>query len=127
MAYKLISADDNVVEYKTWSNEGSGYSLKVKNLCSGGHAVFEDKPEIPSDYSEQDGIDVLWLDGFDSFEFSSGEKSDELLFDDEVPKNVRKEVMTAWGQSMESGLEDMGWEESDTEVIFYGKLKVEKA
>lgn len=127
MAYKLISADDNVVEYKTWSNEDTGYSLKVKNLCSGGQAVFEDKPEIPSDYSEVDGIDVLWIDGFDSFEYSSGEKSDELLFDDEVPKNVREEIITAWNQSMESGLEDMGWEESDTEVFFYGKLKVEKA
>ena len=127
MAYKLTSADDRVVEYKTWSNDDTGFSLKVKNLCSGGEAVFVDKPEIPLDYSEENGINVLWLDGFDSFEYSSGQKSDYLLFDDEVPENIRIEVMTAWNESMESGLEDIGWAERDTEVVFFGKLEVKKA
>jgi hypothetical protein len=127
MNYKIISSDDNVVEVKTWSNADAGYTLRVKNVCSGGVAYFDNKPEIPSDYSKEEGVNVLWIDGFDSFEYSSGQKSDDLIFDDDVPDDVREETAAVWSDSMESGLEENGWEESDTEVMFYGKLVIKKA
>jgi hypothetical protein len=34
--FELTSADDRVVEYKTWNSPDYSFSLKTKNECIGG-------------------------------------------------------------------------------------------
>lgn len=122
--FELTSADDLVVEYKVWNSPDYDYSLKTRNDCSGGVATFTERPEIPSDYSDSDGIDVMMLDGFDMFEYSSGQLSDEIEFIDAPPEDEQKAILDAWAESQNSGLEELEWTEGDAEVQFYGQLLV---
>jgi hypothetical protein len=91
----------------------------------GGVATFTEAPEIPQDYSEDEGIDVVMLDGFDMFEYSSGQLSDEIEFIDAPPEEEQQAIIDAWADSLNSGLEDLEWVEGDAEVIFYGSLLVD--
>ena len=123
--FELTSADDRVVEYKTWNSPDYSFSLKTKNECIGGVATFTEAPEIPQDYSEDEGLDVVMLDGFDMFEYSSGQLSDEIEFIDAPPEEEQQAIIDAWADSLNSGLEDLEWVEGDAEVIFYGSLLVD--
>jgi hypothetical protein len=78
--------------------------------------VDEDEDDFDTDgYDEDQGAMMLFVDS---------EEGDRVEFDAEgdLTENEREEIISAFQESFESGVERLGWQWSDREVWFYGPI-----
>ena len=80
---------------------------------------------------EKDSIDTENPDSFvvTDYETEDGDLDDGVAlwfyYSDNVTQEMREQFEAAWEDSWFEGVENLGWEQWDRELVFYGPLEVE--
>ena len=124
MPYKVSPAfKKNVNEIEIFKKDGVEISHWIIWRC--GAVIAANKPDL-SKYDPEEGInayDAGWdaeLDGCDDG------CDDGWDFPEGMSKREQKKILKAWEEEWHSGIEELGWEQDDTELWFFGDLTVEE-
>ena len=114
--------DGKVIQYSVWWRGGSVTLTTTTDAA----------PEIDLDNDDIDGLDVYSLaDGeiildVEMDSFWDGDSSEWLANSPDVTEEELQEVIDAWEEDFSEGVENLGWEQDDTEVYFHGELSLER-
>lgn len=125
MAWKISTKyKKSIEEVETFTKDDM--TITRRHGWRWGHATFAEKPDL-SNYDEDIGIDVYSGEFGDvlDHEFDDGCWED-WEYDDALTPEQIEEIEAAWEEDWTSGIEDLGWENEDWEVIFTGPLEVEE-
>jgi len=131
--YALSAATKkNVIEREYFFNETLNLGMTIESLWRNGTWIVELKEgeELPK--GSDTGFYLYESDAFEEVEMDSmfdGCGTDfELDMDeeDEEYATIMEDVEEAWDEAGYAGLEEKGWEHSDTDVIIYGELELEE-
>ena len=124
----------NIQEITFWSKDGKiiQYSLWWRS----GNVILttatDEKPDIDLENADDEGLSVYDLiDGetileVDLDSFWDGDNSEWLATSPDVTEEELQEVIDAWDEDWSEGVDNLGWKQEDTEIRFYGELKIEK-
>ena len=84
---------------------------------------YDDIDELIGD-PNSDGLDVWRFTTEDHF-FSDG-VSDGITYPETLSEADRDKLESIYYEEGTDGLENMGWEQVDSELLFFGKLNIEK-
>jgi hypothetical protein len=114
--------DGKVIQYNVWWRGGSVTLTTATDAA----------PEIDLENADDDGLDVYSLvDGENILDvemdsFWDGDNSEWLANSPDVTEEELQEVIDAWEEDFSEGVENLGWEQDDTEVYFHGELSLEQ-
>lgn len=122
MPYKITPENKNsITEIEIWRKGTETFSI-IRNW-RWGNVTVEENPDL-SDYDPENGINVndecfvidTELDGAEiDFEFG-----------DDIPEEIRPQLIRVWTDEMDDGLVQLGWEVYETECWFYGELEIKE-
>jgi hypothetical protein len=122
--YIVSTTEKKKVEEKIFFFDDSGRNLTITIGWRFGKVWCEEEPDL-SDYDEEEGADMAFL-----VEYVDEEQTDGWFFevdcDDVLTDEEKEEIENAWNEGLEDAMRDIGWEWSDRELWFYGKLEVEE-
>ena len=113
--------EKNGLEIKYEEAYRSGWVTVTGDEMLGGYGSLEEM----RGNSNSDGTDV-WGLPTEGHEFLDG-VSDDIIFPKKLSKADRDKLESIFFEEGTDGLENMGWEHMDTEVLFFGKLSIDKA
>ena len=114
--------DGKVIQYSVWWRGGN------VNLTT----ATDEAPEIDLVNADIDGLDVYSLaDGeiildVEMDSFWDGDSVEWLAVSPDVTEEELQEVIDAWEEDWSEGVENLGWEQDDSEVYFHGELTLER-
>lgn len=125
MRYKISTVEKKmVIEVETYRHE-SGKEIMFSRLWRWGVAYSDEPIEIPADYDPEEGINI-----FDSFSIDDSEEDDccidDLIFSSEIDEKEQEALEEAYYEDGFEGLENLGFQQWDREVIYKGELQVEE-
>ena len=98
----------------------SGWVTVLGDEMLGGYMSLE---EMRGD-SNSDGTDV-WGLPTEGHEFLDG-VSDDITYPETLSEADRDQLESIYYEEGTDGLENMGWEQVDSELLFFGKLNIDK-
>jgi hypothetical protein len=98
----------------------SGWVTVLGDEMLGGYMSLE---EMRGD-SNSDGTDV-WSLPTEGHEFLDG-VSDGITYPETLSEADRDQLESIYYEEGTDGLENMGWEQVDSELLFFGKLNIDK-
>lgn len=124
----------SIQEVEFWTKDGKVIQYSV--WWRGGNVIVEtatdEAPEIDLENADDNGLDVFGLaDGetildVETDSFWDGDNSEWLAISPDVTEEELEEVRLAWEEDWSAGVEELGWEQDDSEVYFYGELALER-
>ena len=81
----------------------------------------KEKPDL-TNYDPEEGINVY--DQEWELEESSDSCWSEWNFPDDMSDEEKSEIQDAWGDDWHEGIEKLGWDNTDTHLVYYGELEV---
>jgi len=114
----------NAVEVQIWCRDG----VVVKKIEGYRWGTFycesDEKPDI--DLRNPDNEYEL---GYSGYDWELDNLNDgcwtEWQFPDDMPESEQNEIEAAWDENYYEGLEDLGWDNTDTDYYFQGPLRLE--
>ena len=82
-----------------------------------------DKPDL-SKYDPDAGINVYDAGWDAELEYSEDGCDEDWDFPEGMSKREQKKIIKAWEEGWHSGIEELGWEQDDTELWYYGEHEV---
>lgn len=102
-----------------------GKTLKHTVVWRWSSVMTPDNPDL-SGYDEEEGINVYDA-GWDAELIGSDDGCDEWWeFPEGMGKREQRKIEKAWEEEWHSGIEELGWEQDDTELWYSGPLEVEE-
>ena len=123
MSFKISTQEKkNVTEVEVWTKDGE--TLKHSIGWRWGSVMVDEEPDL-SDYDPVNGIDVYYEWGADLIGYD-----DSCWEDWEYPESWtdedKQKFIEAWEEEGLDAPLNLGWNESDTELYFYGPLDIEE-
>ena len=132
VVYKISPKSKKHIEYIQFY-EKDGLEIKyVEGYSSGWVTVTGDEMESEGldldemiGDSNSDGLNVYGHFSTEDHFFSDG-VSDDIVFPKTLSKGDRDKLENIFFEEGTDGLENMGWEQVDSELLFFGKLNINK-
>lgn len=120
--YKVSTVEKkNVVEKESFTKDGK-FAI-IKQGYRWGYFTTDEKPDLEN-YDSEEGLMIYDYDVVDH-SFDDGCWID-FEYDDELTEEEQAAFENAFNEDWYEGVEAAGWEQDETEVIFYGELEVEE-
>ena len=132
VVYKISPKSKKHIEYIQFY-EKDGHEIKyVEGYSSGWVTVTGDEMESEGldldemiGDSNSDGLNVYGHFSTEDHFFSDG-VSDDIVFPKTLSKGDRDKLENIFFEEGTDGLENMGWEQVDSELLFFGQLNINK-
>lgn len=112
----------NAVEIQEWMKDGVVFKRLEGFRWGTWFCESDEQPDI--DLDNPDGFNVGW----DDYEWEMEEMMDgswaDWEFPDEMSQEEREAVEAAWDEDTYDGLEQLGWNNVETEQWIYGPIKL---
>lgn len=100
-----------------------GVTIKHWTVWRWSTVITPDKPDL-SKYDPEAGVNVYDA-GWDAELDGSNDGCDEdWEFPEDMGKRERNKIIKAWDNEWHIGIEELGWEQDDTELWYRGELEV---
>ena len=123
--YKISTQEKkSIVHVETYTKtiDGEECEVKIEQTWRWGYVIISDV---------EDAIDPANPDGLMVTDYSIDDQDLDdgcslwFYFSDNTPEEARELFESAWDEEGYSGIEDLGWNQWDTEICFHGPLDVE--
>ena len=124
MAWKISPKyKKSVTEVELFKN-GSRYITR-RHGWRWGYVIVDEKPDL-SDYDEDVGADSS-CDFGDIIDQGQDDGCwEDWVYPDDMEEKEREEIEEAWAEDWHDGVEALGWESWESEMLFEGPLDVEE-
>jgi hypothetical protein len=123
MNWKIEPTNEKqVTEFVIYTKDG--HSIKYASYYRFGQAFLESNAKPTLENNERDGIDTQTFG--DDIEHNIYEcySSEIVMFSENMKPQLRKKLSTFLQKNTTSELEETGWEYLESEIWFYGPLKI---
>jgi hypothetical protein len=128
VVYKISPKSKKNIEHIQFYEKDDLKIKYVEAYRTGWVTVLGDEMSYYFDADEYDpeiGVDV-WMFPTEGHEFIDG-VSDDITFPKTLSEADRDQLESIYYEEGTDGLENMGWEQVDSELLFFGKLNIDKA
>ncbi len=124
----------SIQEIEFWTKDGKVIQYSV--WWRGGNVLLttatDDMPDIDLANDDEDGLDVYGLEDGETItevtldSFWDGDNEEWSALSSNLTEEELDEIRAAWDEDWSSGLEELGWESTDSSTFFHGELELEK-